>query len=369
MKPRVVGVRYTLGRLLVPVAICATVPGSSVAASFAAFLPSPVRGGVLTRRTLPVAFLARSAAAPGAHYLQGQGTVTGGPRLRGGAGACSALMSAAAGVDSLEQLAKNADHSWLQQLNKDPETDRHAPNKESRQVRSGHYVRVLPTPLPKPKYIIHSKAMAETLGISEADVQSERFIRFFSGDQSQIPGLESWATPYALSIMGSRHVNNCPFGNGNGYGDGRAQSVGEVVVKGQRWEMQLKGGGKTPFCRGADGRAVLRSSIREFVASEAMYALGVSTTRALSLILSEGETTRRPWYSGRNDAENIDENDPRLAKFPLEQRRMLVAQLKAMGGREPDVMIEVCVCVCMCVCVRVCVCVSTYMHTHTHTHT
>ena len=63
--------------------------------------------------------------------------------------------------------------------------------------------------------------------------------------------------------------------------------------------------GKTPFCRGADGRAVLRSSIREFVASEAMFALGVSTTRALSLILSEGETTRRPWYSGRNDADNV----------------------------------------------------------------
>ena len=63
--------------------------------------------------------------------------------------------------------------------------------------------------------------------------------------------------------------------------------------------------GKTPFCRGADGRAVLRSSIREFVASEAMLALGVSTTRALSLILSEGETTRRPWYSGRNDADNV----------------------------------------------------------------
>jgi len=69
--------------------------------------------------------------------------------------------------------------------------------------------------------------------------------------------------------------------------------------------MQLKGGGKTPFCRGADGRAVLRSSIREFIASEAMFALGVSTTRALSLVLSEGETTRRPWYSGRNDAENV----------------------------------------------------------------
>ena len=336
-------------RLLVPVAISLLLPGARAARGrtspstlSAAFAPiAPVRrGGALAslgRRSLTAAtFLARSAAAQGAHFVPAQRTCS--PRLRGG----GAQMSAAAGINgaSLDELAQNADHSWLEQLNMDPETDTYAPNKESRQVRSGHYVKVLPTPLPKPKYIIHSKAMAETLGISEADVQSERFIRFFSGDQAQVPGLQSWATPYALSIMGSRHVNNCPFGNGNGYGDGRAQSVGEVVVDGQRWEMQLKGGGKTPFCRGADGRAVLRSSIREFLASEAMWALGVSTTRALSLILSEGETTRRPWYSGRNDAENIDENDPRLARFPAEQRRMLVAQLKAMGGRDPDVMIE-----------------------------
>mmetsp|Transcript_32987 Transcript_32987/g.53107 ORF Transcript_32987/g.53107 Transcript_32987/m.53107 type:complete len:701 (-) Transcript_32987:985-3087(-) len=329
-KKRVVAAWHT--RLLVPVALWAAAPGLSASA----FSPSaPVRPlSSLGRRSFP-AFLARSAAAQGAYILQGQAFAS--PRLRGGAGG-AARMSAS--VDSLAQLAQNADHSWLQQLNMDPETDKYAPNKESRQVRSGHYVKVKPTALPKPKYIIHSKAMAETLGISEADVQSDRFIKFFSGDQAQLPGMESWATPYALSIMGSRHVNNCPFGNGNGYGDGRAQSIGEVVVEGKRWEMQLKGGGKTPFCRGADGRAVLRSSIREFIASEAMFALGVSTTRALSLVLSEGETTRRPWYSGRNDAENIDENDPRLAKFPPEQRRQLVEQLKAMGGKDPDVMIE-----------------------------
>eukprot|EP00913_Durusdinium_trenchii_P033730 g31576.t1 len=96
-------------------------------------------------------------------------------------------------------------------------------------------------------------------------------------------------------------VRNCPFGNGNGYGDGRAISIGEVLVKGQRWEMQLKGGGQTPFCRGADGRAVLRSSVREFLASEAMFNLGVDTTRALSLIVSDGgEMAERPWYSASN---------------------------------------------------------------------
>lgn len=62
-------------------------------------------------------------------------------------------------------------------------------------------------------------------------------------------------------------------------GDGRAISLGEVVNMGQRWELQLKGAGKTPYSRFADGRAVLRSSIREFVASEALHHLGIPTTR------------------------------------------------------------------------------------------
>merc|ERR1719171_647115 len=131
-------------------------------------------------------------------------------------------------------------------------------------------------------------------------------MHFFSGRMDAIPSMESWATPYALAIMGQEFYDNCPFKNGNGYGDGRAVSVGEVVVKGQRWEMQLKGGGTTPFCRGADGRAVLRSSVREFLASEAMHAMGVSTTRALSLVVSGSETSQRGWYSGRGRGRDPD---------------------------------------------------------------
>ena len=100
-------------------------------------------------------------------------------------------------------------------------------------------------------------------------------------------------------MYGAETYQNCPFGNGNGYGDGRAMSLGELVTDGTqaRHEMQLKGAGPTPFSRGADGRAVLRSSIREFLASEAMHNLGVPTTRALSLVRSGSETARRPWYS------------------------------------------------------------------------
>jgi len=69
------------------------------------------------------------------------------------------------------------------------------------------------------------------------------------------------------------------------------------VFEGQRWELQLKGGGPTPYCRGADGRAVLRSSVREFLAQELMHALGVPTSRSLTLYMSRAEAVRRPWYS------------------------------------------------------------------------
>merc|ERR1719507_2085748 len=139
------------------------------------------------------------------------------------------------------------------------------------------------------------------LGITEHECASKQFVEFFAGYQEHGAGsLKSWCTPYALSIMGRPMYQNCPFNNGNGYGDGRAVSVGEVVVDGLRWEMQLKGGGTTPFCRRADGRAVLRSSIREFLVSEAMHCMGVETTRALSLVASRTEAAQRPWYkSGR----------------------------------------------------------------------
>ena len=110
----------------------------------------------------------------------------------------------------------------------------------------------------------------------------------------QLPPLRARAD--ALSIYGQPQVPPGSGPSGDGYGDGRAISIGEIInAAGERWEMQLKGAGRTPFARGGDGRAVLRSSLREFVASEAMHALGVPTTRALSLVASASESVRRPW--------------------------------------------------------------------------
>lgn len=210
----------------------------------------------------------------------------------------------------LEELGACVDNSWLGRLAADPDQASHAPNKYSRQVFSGHYVKVLPTPLPDPYLVIFSMEVLEFLGLTAEECQTAQFVRVFSGDAAELPAFQSsWATPYALSIYGQEQYHNCPFQTGNGYGDGRAISLAEVVVNGSRWELQLKGSGTTPFCRGGDGRAVLRSSIREFLASEAMYHLGVPTTRALSLVASGSETVSRPWYSDDDDKDKSQEEE------------------------------------------------------------
>lgn len=153
-------------------------------------------------------------------------------------------------LQSIQKVASQTEQSWLERLTADPEMEANQPNHSPRQVTSGHYVEVLPTPLPSPELVIYSPEVAEMLEIPPEEIESEAFKAFFSGDQSQVPNLKSWCTPYALAIMGQRMVSNCPFGNGNGYGDGRAISVGELLTASGRYEMQLKGAGRTPFCRG-----------------------------------------------------------------------------------------------------------------------
>jgi uncharacterized protein YdiU (UPF0061 family) len=201
---------------------------------------------------------------------------------------------------SFAEFAQRADHSLLDSLHADPQATGDGHDHRPRQVFSGHYVPVTPTSLPAPEYVAHSRTLFNDLGLSEALVHDEDFMRLFSGDISVVRQPMrpfGWATGYALSIYGSEYIQQCPFGTGNGYGDGRAISVFEGVFKGSRWEMQLKGGGPTPYCRGADGRAVLRSSVREFLAQEFMHALGVPTSRSLTLYVSRTETVRRPWYA------------------------------------------------------------------------
>ena len=203
-------------------------------------------------------------------------------------------------ITTFAEFAQRANYSLLESLQPDPQATADGQDHRPRQVFSGHYVPVTPTPLPAPDYVAHSATLFLELGLSEELARDGAFLRLFSGDitvarEPMRP--YGWATGYALSIYGSEYTQQCPFGTGNGYGDGRALSVFEGVFQGQRWEMQLKGGGPTPYCRGADGRAVLRSSVREFLAQEFMHALGVPTSRSLTLYLSREETVRRPWYA------------------------------------------------------------------------
>ncbi|MEM7647855.1 MAG: protein adenylyltransferase SelO family protein [Cyanobacteria bacterium P01_A01_bin.70] len=208
--------------------------------------------------------------------------------------------SAESCVTTFDEFVQLVDYSLMDTLNADPDASRDGNDHRPRQVFSGHFVPVKPTPLAEPEYVTHSSTFFKELGLSDELALDEKFCRVFSGDLSAAhePMRQvGWATGYALSIYGTEYVQNCPFGTGNGYGDGRAISVFEGIINGQRWEMQLKGGGPTPYCRGADGRAVLRSSVREFLAQEYMQALGVPTSRALTLYVSKSETVTRPWYS------------------------------------------------------------------------
>lgn len=204
-------------------------------------------------------------------------------------------------IHTLDELSRHVDYSLMDTLTCDPDARSEGEDYSPREVLSGHYVPVKPTPIPNPEYVAHSKVFFQELGLADSLAQTEDFKRLFSGDVSQLPGpmrKTGWATGYALSIYGTEYVQQCPFRTGNGYGDGRAVSVLEAVLNDQRWEMQLKGGGRTPYCRGGDGRAVLRSSVREFLAQEYMHALGVPTSRSLCLFVSHTERVNRPWYSG-----------------------------------------------------------------------
>jgi uncharacterized protein YdiU (UPF0061 family) len=160
---------------------------------------------------------------------------------------------------------------------------------QPRQVSGAAWSHATPTPVKAPRVLAHSREVARMLGFSEDDVRAPWFAEVFAGNRV-LPGMQ----PYAACYGGHQ------FGNWAGQlGDGRAISLAEVITpSGARQELQLKGAGKTPYSRRADGRAVLRSSIREFLCSEAMHHLGVPTTRALSLVGTGDEVERDMLYDG-----------------------------------------------------------------------
>jgi uncharacterized protein YdiU (UPF0061 family) len=253
-------------------------------------------------------------------------------------------------VLTLNDLAKLASYSFMDTLTCDPDAKADAADHAPRQVFTGHYVPVNPTPIDEPEYVAHSKNFFHELGFADSLAESADFVRLFSGDLTHVPEpmrKVGWATGYALSIFGTEYYQQCPFQTGNGYGDGRAVSVLEAVINGRRWEMQLKGGGRTPYCRGADGRAVLRSSVREFLAQEHMHALGVPTSRSLSLYVSKTEQVQRPWYSegSRSNDPDILISEPVAITTRVAPSFIRVGQIELFGRRarkkeHPDAMDE-----------------------------
>ena len=165
---------------------------------------------------------------------------------------------------------------------------------QRRQVHGALYSRIDPEPVASPRLMAWSREVAALLGIEAADAESPEFAQVFAGN-ALIEGME----PYAANYGGHQ------FGNWAGQlGDGRAITLGETINDtGERWELQLKGAGATPYARSADGRAVLRSSVREFLCSEAMHHLGVPTTRALCLVSTGESVVRDMFYDGHPQAE------------------------------------------------------------------
>ena len=176
------------------------------------------------------------------------------------------------------------DNSFVRDLPADPRTEN-----VRRQVHKACYSRVQPTPVSKPTLTAFSPEVVTLLGLDPNAIDEEHFAAVFSGND-----LLEGMSPFAACYGGHQ------FGNwADQLGDGRAITLGEVLnSKGERWELQLKGAGPTPYSRMGDGRAVLRSSVREFLCSEAMHHLGVPTTRALSLVTTGDSVVRDMFYDG-----------------------------------------------------------------------
>jgi len=159
-----------------------------------------------------------------------------------------------------------------------------------RQVKKACFSYVTPKKTRKPEMLHTSSEMLSALGLSEEDATSKAFLNVFTGNE-----VLHNTNPYAMCYGGHQ------FGNWAGQlGDGRAINLAEVEHNNKHWAIQLKGAGETPYSRTADGLAVLRSSVREYLCSEAMHHLGVPTTRALSLALSGDKVLRDVMYDGNS---------------------------------------------------------------------
>ena len=214
------------------------------------------------------------------------------------------------------------DNRFVDQLPADPDL-----TNGRRQVMEAAYSRVEPTKVKSPKLVHFSREVAELIGLEPSQCQAQQFANVFGGN-SVLSGMD----PFAMCYGGHQ------FGNWAGQlGDGRAINLGEVKTENsEHWTLQLKGAGPTPYSRTADGLAVLRSSVREFLCSEAMFHLGVPTTRALSLVTTGEDVMRDMFYDGNQAYEpgavvcRVAPSFTRFGNFQIFAARDDVANLKRL---------------------------------------
>lgn len=147
---------------------------------------------------------------------------------------------------------------------------------------SALYSRLNPSPVPSPQLLVFNRPLADSLGLDTSALAGSAGALFFSGNSIPLG-----AEPIAQAYAGHQ------FGSFTNLGDGRAILLGEhLTAAGERWDIQLKGSGPTPYSRRGDGRAALGPMLREYLISEAMHALGILTTRSLAVV-STGESVIR----------------------------------------------------------------------------
>ena len=195
-----------------------------------------------------------------------------------------------------------------------------------RQVTNAVFSYVNPKKTKAPKIIHISQEMATELGISAEETTSEFFKNIVTGNE-----IYPNTKPFAMCYGGHQ------FGNWAGQlGDGRAINLFEIEHQNKNWKVQLKGAGETPYSRTADGLAVLRSSVREYLCAEAMFHLGIPTTRSLSLSLSGDAVLRDVLYDGNPDYEKgaivsrISPSFLRFGNFEILSARKDIKNLKIL---------------------------------------
>ncbi len=208
-------------------------------------------------------------------------------------------------------------------LTADPETEN-----TPRAVLEADFSFCSPVNPSSPKLLSYSKEVAQLLNIDSGNGLTHSWQEILSGSV-----LAKGSKPFAMRYAGHQ------FGNWAGQlGDGRAINLGNKVINNQSFELQLKGAGPTPYSRAGDGFAVLRSSIREYLCSEAMHHLGVPTTRALSLMTTGDWVTRDMFYDGHPQKEagaivcRVAPSFIRFGNFQIHAAYQEIEQLKKLAN-------------------------------------